>query len=146
MSAEATLWVIHAAPMFRYKQWTHEGWRALAAALTGRGLAVVATGGGSRDERRYLDETWGGLVPAAHRLDGRLCWPEIAACLRQAKIYIGPDTSVTHFAAASGCPTVAVYGPTDPRRWGPWPAGGLRRPWDAAVGVGPRFLEGRRGP
>ena len=26
--------VIHAAPMFRYKQWTEDGWRALAAALT----------------------------------------------------------------------------------------------------------------
>jgi len=29
-------------------------------------------------------------------------------------------------------PTVALYGPTDPRTWGPWPVGGLDRPWDAA--------------
>jgi heptosyltransferase-3 len=36
-------------------------------------------------------------------------------------VYVGPDTSVTHLAAATGCPTVALYGPTDPRLWAPWP-------------------------
>ena len=44
-------------------------------------------------------------------------------------MYIGPDTSVTHLAAGSGCPTVALYGPTSPRLVGPWPVGGLDRPW-----------------
>src|SRR5262249_56215915 len=47
-------------------------------------------------------------------------------------VFIGPDTSVTHLAAASGCPTVALFGPTDPRLWGPWPAAGLAQPWVAA--------------
>jgi dihydropteroate synthase len=39
--------VIHAAPMFRYKQWTATGWRALAKACAARGLGVVVshTGG-----------------------------------------------------------------------------------------------------
>jgi heptosyltransferase III len=35
-------------------------------------------------------------------------------------------------AAATGTQTVALYGPTDPRIWGPWPRGGLERPWEAA--------------
>ncbi len=39
---------------------------------------------------------------------------------------------MTHLAAASGCPTVALYGPTDPRLWGPVPAAGLERMWEAA--------------
>ena len=47
----------------------------------------------------------------------------------------GPDTSVTHLAAATGTPTVALYGPTDPRLWGPWPAGGLGEPWAAAATI-----------
>ena len=34
----------------------------------------------------------------------------------------------------SGCPTVALYGPTDPRLWGPWPVGGLDAIW-AATGT-----------
>src|SRR5262249_1103287 len=66
--------VIHAAPMFRYKQWTREGWRALAQALVARGLAVAATGGPA--DRVYLDEVWRDLAEV-RRLDGRLRWSEI---------------------------------------------------------------------
>jgi heptosyltransferase III len=121
--------VIHAAPMFRYKRWTADGWQVLAAALDARGLTVLATGG--PDDRAYLDEVWAGQ-PEVHRLDGSLAWPELAALIAGARIYVGPDTSVTHLAAATGAPTVALYGPTDPRPWGPWPAGGLDQPWDVA--------------
>jgi len=120
--------VIHAAPMFRYKQWTRDGWRALAAGLADRGLDIVATGGTSEAERTYLDEIWQGATPV-QRLDGELTWPELASRLAHASVYVGPDTSVTHLAAASGCPTIALFGPTDPRLWGPWPAGGLAESW-----------------
>ena len=120
--------VIHAAPMFRYKRWTDEGWRVLAAGLDARGLAVVATGG--PDERRDLDAVWAGSRRSADRC--ALSWPELAALIAGARVYVGPDTSVTHLAAATGAPTVALYGPTDPRLWGPWPVGGLDPPWDAA--------------
>jgi len=127
--------VIHAAPMYRYKQWTKEGWRALAAALAARGLPVVATGGPDQGERDYLDEVWSGAGTAVRRVEGRLNWAELADLLAGARLYVGPDTSVTHLAAASGCPTVALYGPTDPRLWGPWPAGGLDEMWQAAATV-----------
>ncbi|MEJ0077656.1 MAG: glycosyltransferase family 9 protein [Alphaproteobacteria bacterium] len=122
--------VIHAAPMFRYKRWTAEGWRALATALAERGLAVVATTGPGEDERRYLDHVWGGAADV-QRL-GPLPWGELAGLIGGAQLYAGPDTSVTHLAAATGTPTVALYGPTDPRLWGPWPAAGLSEPWAAA--------------
>jgi heptosyltransferase III len=124
--------VIHAAPMFRYKQWTVDGWRELAAALVARGLSVVATGGLSAAERQYLDGVWAGSGVAVARLDGMLDWGQLSGLLAKARVYVGPDTSVTHLAAATGCPTVALYGPTDPRLWGPWPVGGLDTPWAAA--------------
>jgi heptosyltransferase-3 len=122
--------VIHAAPMFRYKQWTKSGWRELAAALAARGLSVIASGGPSEAEREYLDEVWSGSDPAVRRVDGQLNWPQLADLLAKSRVYIGPDTSVTHLAAATNRPTVALYGPTDPRLWGPWPVGGLRTMWD----------------
>ena len=121
--------VIHAAPMFNYKRWTAEGWRALASALTERGLSVVATGGPGETERKYLDNVWSGS--SVIRYDGKLTWSALTSLLAQARLFIGPDTSVTHLAAASGCPTVALYGPTDPRLWGPWPVGGLQENWVA---------------
>jgi heptosyltransferase III len=131
-AADEPFAVVHAAPMFRYKQWSHAGWRAVATSLAERGLRVLATGGPAAAERAYLDEVW--ARAAVQRLDGRLTWAEIASILKRSKVYIGPDTSVTHLAAASGCPTVALFGPTDPRLWGPWPASGLSEPW-AATGT-----------
>jgi len=123
--------VIHAVPMFRYKRWTAAGWRALAAGLGSRGLAVVATGGPSQADWDYLDSVW--TAPTdVRRLDGVPTWPELADLIAGAEVYIGPDTSVTHLAAATGVPTVALYGPTDPRLFGPWPVGGLADPWSAA--------------
>jgi heptosyltransferase III len=121
---------IHAAPNFTYKRWTREGWRTVAANLATRGLAVLASGGPSPAERAFLDDVWDG-IPVI-RVDGALSWPELAALLGRARLYVGPDTSMTHLAAASGCPTVALYGPTDPRLWGPVPAAGLDRIWEAA--------------
>ena len=121
--------VIHAAPMFHYKRWTAAGWRALAAALTARGMTVVATGGPALDERAYLDEVWTGS--AVTRLDGKLDWAQLSGLLAKAAVYVGPDTSITHLAAATGAPTIALYGPTDPRLWGPWPADGLETMWAA---------------
>lgn len=129
--AHAPYAVLHAAPMFRYKRWTAEGWRMLAAHLQARGLTVVATGGPGRDERAYLDTVWGG-VPGVVRRDGQLPWPQLAQLLGRARVFAGPDTSVTHLAAATGCPTVALFGPTDPRLWGPVPAAGLAPMWNAA--------------
>jgi heptosyltransferase-3 len=122
--------VIHAAPMFRYKQWSDNGWRDLAAALAARGLTVIATGGPSPAERAYLDQVWKGAKIA--RFDGALGWGELTSVLTRARVYVGPDTSVTHLAGATGCPTVAIYGPTDTRLWGPWPVGGLDTMWTAS--------------
>ena len=126
--------VVHAAPMFRYKQWGAEGWRTVAAALRARGLAVLATGGPGAQERAYLDEVFGPL-PEVVRRDGQLSWPQLADLIAGARVYVGPDTSVTHLAAATGCPTVALFGPTDPRLWGPVPAGGLAPMWEARGNV-----------
>src|SRR5579871_383883 len=123
--------VIHAAPMFQYKRWTVDGWRELASHLRARGLKVVATVGPAAAERAYLDLVWGGL-PDIVRRDGQPSWAKLTHLLSGARLFVGPDTSVTHLAAATGCPTIALFGPTDPRLWGPVPAGGLDPMWEAA--------------
>jgi len=45
----------------------------------------------------------------------------LAAVLRQAVLYLGHDSGVTHLAAAArrGLPVVALFGPTDPAVWAP---------------------------
>jgi heptosyltransferase-3 len=52
---------------------------------------------------------------------GKLSLAESAFLISRAKYYVGPDTAVTHMAAALGTPTVALFGPSNPVKWGPWP-------------------------
>jgi heptosyltransferase-3 len=122
--------VLHANPFYSVRRWHQAGWRGLAATLHRRGFGIVVTGGRGADEAAYLDALWGGCDVPVQRFDGRLSWPELAALLRGAAVYVGPDTSVTHLAAAIGVPCVALYGPVDPLLIGPWPVGGLDRPWE----------------
>jgi heptosyltransferase-3 len=124
--------VLHPNPFYRYKRWTVGGWRRLVGELVRRGLAVAVTGGSSPVETKYLDDLWSDLDQPVQRLDGRLDWPRLTALMAGARVYVGPDTSMTHLAAASGCPTIALYGPTSPRLIGPWPIGGLATAWDHA--------------
>ena len=95
--------------------------------LAGRGLAIVETGGPAEAEGRDLEGLGRAWVSA-----GRA---ELAAhrrVVQRRAIYVGPDTSSTHLAAATGCPTVAMFGPATrgsggPGRWGmatPWQASG----------------------
>ena len=44
---------------------------------------------------------------------------DLAGFLAAARIYVGNDSGITHLAAATGTPTVAIFGPTDPRVWAP---------------------------
>lgn len=44
---------------------------------------------------------------------------ELASWMRGARLYIGNDSGITHLAAASGCLTLALFGPTDPAGWAP---------------------------
>lgn len=114
--------VMHPYPKFRYKMWTREGWTAVAHWLAGRGYRVVLTGGPGADERAYVE----GIakdVPDALNVAGKLSLGATALVIRGAAVYVGPDTAITHAAAALGVPTVALFGPTNPVKWGPWPAG-----------------------
>lgn len=122
--------VLHANPFYQYKRWNDAGWQGLARGLAERGLAIIATEGPDPAERAYLDRVWNSAGTPVCRL--RLDWAALAQLLKEAAIYVGPDTSTTHLAAAIGCPTIALYGPTSPRLIGPWPVGGLEQPWDPA--------------
>ena len=51
---------------------------------------------------------------------------QLITLLRRARLVISGDTGPLHLAAALGTPVVALYGPTDPVRNGPYPAGSGR--------------------
>ena len=122
--------VLHTFPKFNYKMWQGVAWVEVAQWLQMRGVRVVLSGGGDADELDYVD-TIAREIPGAIDLAGKLTLSQVACLLAHARGYVGPDTAVTHMAAALGIPVVAFYGPTDPVKWGPWPAGyaGAVNPW-----------------
>nr|WP_246294751.1 glycosyltransferase family 9 protein [Schlegelella koreensis] len=106
--------------MWRYKAWPVESFRELIATLVADGHQVVLTGGPSANDRRAVAEM-AQIAPPPRVLDvcGRLDFGQLATLLGRSALYIGTDTSVTHLAAACSVPTIALFGPTNPMRWGP---------------------------
>lgn len=113
--------VVHAPSMWAYKQWPLEHFSDLIALLALAGRQVVLTGGPGRGDR----EAVASLVDAADGVidAGVLGFRQLAQLLRGAALYIGPDTSVSHLAAACEVPVLAIFGPSNPQRWAPWPGG-----------------------
>lgn len=127
--------VLHPYPKFNYKMWRPEGWVALARALQERGLAVWLSGGPEAAEVDYCRAI--AAEAGVGCLAGQLSLAATTDLLRQARLFVGPDTAASHLAAACGIPTLALFGPSNPVKWGPWPAGwqGPGSPW-AFVGSG----------
>ena len=116
--------VVHLSAMYRYKSWTASGWCDLIRALTLRGLHVYLTGGTAEHERMFVKDIAAQFPTTdVSDLSGQLTFPELTPLIEKAQIFIGPDTSVTHLAAATGVPTVALFGPSHPVTWAPWPKG-----------------------
>jgi heptosyltransferase-3 len=111
--------VLHVSPKFAYKTWTVDGWVALGRWLSDRGLIVAVTGIESA-EQLYCDQIMQGL-PKAVNLVGRVTLPALGCLLSRAALYVGTDTAVSHMAAALGVPSVVLFGPSNPVKWGPWP-------------------------
>jgi heptosyltransferase-3 len=59
------------------------------------------------------------VLPGAIDLVGQLTLPEVVACLENADLFVGNDSGLMHLAAATGTPTVGLFGPTDAAVYGP---------------------------
>lgn len=115
--------VLHLSPKFAYKTWTIAGWARLGRWLATRGLRIVLTGADDTEELAAIEMLRAQLAPDTLNLAGRLSLPQVGELIGRARLYVGPDTVVTHAAAAAGTPTIALFGPTNPVKWGPWPRG-----------------------
>lgn len=98
------------------KRWPAERYGSVARVL-GRGgvRSIVNYGPG---EEKMASETEAASAGAAMPL--RASITELIALTRRAKLFIGGDTGPLHLAAALQVPVVAIFGPTDPARNGPY--------------------------
>ncbi len=86
-------------------------------------------------------EDLSGLKPQAIDLTGQLNFGQLGALYQKCALMIGNDSGVLHLANAVGTPVVGLYGPSDPRVYGPYDAKSLAL-WHE-VGCNPCFKEGR---
>lgn len=75
--------------------------------------------GGSGEQAVLAAMAKAGHLPEGRVLAGALNLPELAVFLQRARAMVSVDTGPMHMAQAVNCPTVAVFGPTDPAVWGP---------------------------
>jgi len=96
------------------KRWPVEKFARLVAPLRQRfGLEVVVAGG--PDVEGLANQ-----IPDATNLVGKTNLPQLVALLDRADVVIANDSGPMHIAAALGKPLVAIYGPTNPVRTGPY--------------------------
>lgn len=113
--------VLHLVPLRPYKRWTMSGWQYLANYFDKQGVKVILTGSDNVAEQQYIRTVMLEMPDNILNLAGKLPLSTVATLIRQAKFYVGTDTAVTHIAAATGTLTVALYGPTNPVKWAPFP-------------------------
>ena len=118
--------VIHPTPLTAYKRWPLANWVQLIESLPNEYQVVLS--GAPITQDRELNQSIIDLLSDTAKskilnLDGRLKLDQLGTLLRQAKLYIGVDTSVTHLAAACNTPTITLFGATPPTNFGPWPNG-----------------------
>ena len=79
-------------------------------------IPVVLTG---RD-KETLDRITAQMTTKAINIGGQTSLPELAVFYKNALMIITTDSGPMHLAAAAGIPVVALFGPTDPARTGPY--------------------------
>ena len=147
---------LHASGGRESKQWHLDRFAAVATQLAADyGATIVLTG--SAGDRALVDRVRALLrgVPTLD-LTGALDIPALAAQLTTFDLLVTGDTGPMHLAAAVGTPVVALFGPSDPRRYGPLgsrqrviridlpcsPCGQVRLPPERCRGHVPDCLDG----
>ena len=105
------------------KRWPAERFGELARHLSTRhGLRSAVTWGPGESglAQRVVEASAGAAVVAPETTVG-----DLAVLVREAALMVSGDTGPVHLAAAVATPIVGIYGPTDPRRNGPWAAADL---------------------
>jgi heptosyltransferase III len=92
------------------KNWPRDRFVALARRLMEQGLRVAWVSGPVEREEK---------APPGAEAWVSLALPELARRFSQCVVFVGNDSGAAHLSAACGCPTVALFGVTDPAVWAP---------------------------
>jgi len=111
--------ILHPGSGSRKKVWPLDRFRILLAYLqrnvSTRFFVVLGPAEGP-EVRRVFEIVTSGLPVVVGE---GLSLLQLASVMEGCRLFIGNDSGVSHLAAALGIPTLAIFGPTDPRVWSP---------------------------
>jgi lipopolysaccharide heptosyltransferase I len=111
--------VIHPAARGETKRWPAERFAQVADRLaSGTGARIILVA--AREQSSHVDEVVRYLRRPVVNLAGASTLLELAALMKKATLVISNDSGPMHLAAAVGTPVIGLFGPTDPRRIGPY--------------------------
>lgn len=110
LPASAYVVAVHATSRAS-KLWPEARWQALLEGFAASGLALLLPWG-SEAERATSERLAAGIDGAI--VPPRQSLAALAGVLARAELVVGVDTGLTHFAAALGTPTLALFTATDP--------------------------------
>jgi lipopolysaccharide heptosyltransferase I len=116
---------------WRSKCWPAERYGLVAGRMMEvAGLrSVINVGPGEQDLASIIERAAGASRPV--RFNGSL--GQLMALLKGARAVLAGDTGPLHLADALGAPVVAIFGPTDPGRNGPFHRQGMVLRWEGAT-------------
>jgi heptosyltransferase-1 len=98
------------------KRWPAVRYGQVAGKLASEGVrSIVNYGPGEESLAREVEAAGAGAAKAM-----KCSITELVSLTRRARLFVGGDTGPMHLAAALGVPVVAIFGPTDPTRNGPY--------------------------
>lgn len=110
--------VIHPGAAYPARRWPPDRFAAVAGWARSQGWPVVVTG--SSAEKPLADlVARDAQLSAGAVLAGRTDLEELAALVASARLVVCGDTGLAHLASAYAVPSVLLFGPTPPHRWGP---------------------------
>lgn len=125
--------VLHPGAASPARRWPVDRFAAVARVLAARGEKVVITGNGKERSLASAVVQAAGLPPD-HLLAGTLDLIGLASVVAGARLLVCGDTGVAHLGSAFATPSVLLFGPTPPARWGPPPSGPHRVLWSGTTG------------
>ena len=119
--AESPILVIHpgCGEHGDFRQWSLDNYRELCQQwLKAHDNSYIILSGTGK-EIGMCKKLENELAPQALSLAGQIDLGTTAALLERASVLVCGNTGIMHLASAFQTPTVAIHGPTDPRKWGP---------------------------
>ncbi len=118
VEGRSKVFILHPGSGSKRKVWPLERFLSLAKILQDRFgskiLIILGPAEGSEVERVFE-----GMDPHTFIQVRRLSLIQLASVMEGCKLFIGNDSGISHLASSLGIPTMALFGPTDPRVWSP---------------------------